>query len=381
MKIHFVDLVTQYQKIQPEIDEAILRVVRSGQYILGREVQEFEASIADYLKVNYAIGCASGTDALQIAMMAMGIGDGDEVITSPFSFVATAETILLLGAKPIFVDINEKTYNIDADKIEQAITPRTKAIIPVHLYGQAVDMDPIMEIAKQHRLKVIEDTAQAIGAEYKGKKVGTFGNAGCISFYPSKNLGAYGDAGLVVTNETLLAEHARMITIHGSKRKYQHEILGINSRLDTIQAAILNVKLKYLDQWTQARQSFAFQYDEALKAMNVITPYVAPDRTHIYHLYSIRVFSQSGKTRDGLAQHLNANGIPTAIHYPIPLHLQTAFRHLGYSEGDFPVAERVAKEILSLPMHTELNEQQITYITESIKEYVGVRLMRTIRSL
>jgi dTDP-4-amino-4,6-dideoxygalactose transaminase len=368
--IRLVDLLGQYQKIKPEIDAAVMQVLGSTQFIMGKEVGEFESAVAGYLGVKYAIGCASGTDALLIALMALGIGRGDEVITSPFTFVATAETVVLLGATPVYVDIDAKTYNIDPSKIEQAITSRTKAIIPVHLYGQSADMDPIMELAQKHGLKVIEDAAQAFGAEYKGKKVGSLGDVACISFFPSKNLGACGDAGMITTNDEQLAKRIRMISLHGSQKKYQHEILGLNSRLDTLQAAILRVKLKYLDGWNQRRQSFAAMYSEQLDGAGVVTPYVMPGCKHIYHQYSIRLPKASGKTRDALITFLNSKEIPTAIHYPIPLHLQNAFAFLGKKLGDYPVSEATAREILSLPMHTELDREQIGYITTEIKAFL-----------
>jgi dTDP-4-amino-4,6-dideoxygalactose transaminase len=304
-------------------------------------------------------------------MMALGIGVGDEVITSPFTFVATAETIVLLGGTPVYVDIDPMTYNIDPSKIERAITGTTKAIIPVHLYGQPADMDPIMEIANRHGLKVIEDAAQAFGAEYKGRKAGNFGDSACFSFFPTKNLGAFGDAGMVTTNDQELAERMRMISLHGSRKKYQHEILGINSRLDTLQAAILKAKIKYVNAWNRSRQDFAGRYSRELKDSGVITPYVMPGSTHIYHQYSIRLPRSSGKTRDALVAYLKSRGIPTAVHYPIPLHLQKAFAHLGKGEGEYPFSETVASEILSLPMHTELDEEQIEYIVRAIREFLG----------
>lgn len=369
--IKLVDLFGQYQRIKPEIDEAVANVLASTQFILGKEVGEFESAAASYLGTKYAIGCASGTDALQIAMMALGIGVGDEVITSPFTFVATAETIVLLGGTPVYVDIDPMTYNIDPSKIERAITGTTKAIIPVHLYGQPADMDPIMEIANRHGLKVIEDAAQAFGAEYKGRKAGNFGDIACFSFFPTKNLGAFGDAGMVTTNDQELAERMRMISLHGSRKKYQHEILGINSRLDTLQAAILKAKIKYVNAWNRSRQDFAGRYSRELKDSGVITPYVMPGSTHIYHQYSIRLPRSSGKTRDALVAYLKSRGIPTAVHYPIPLHLQKAFAHLGKGEGEYPFSETVASEILSLPMHTELDEEQIEYIVRAIREFLG----------
>jgi dTDP-4-amino-4,6-dideoxygalactose transaminase len=369
--IKLVDLFGQYQKIKPEIDQAVMNVLASTQFVLGKEVGDFESVAASYLGIKYAIGCASGTDALQVALMALGIGNGDEVITSPFTFVATAETIVLLGATPVYVDIDPMTYNIDASKIERAITGRTKAIIPVHLYGQPADMNPIMEIAQRRGLKVIEDAAQAFGAEYKGRKTGNLGDIACFSFFPSKNLGAFGDAGMVTTNDEHLAERMRMISLHGSRKKYQHEILGLNSRLDTLQAAVLKVKIKYVDAWNRSRQDFAATYSRKLMDSSVITPYVMPGCTHIYHQYSIRLPRTSGKSRDALVAYLKSRDVPTAVHYPIPLHLQKAFAHLGRGEGDYPFSETVASEILSLPMHTELDEGQIEYIVREIKEFLA----------
>lgn len=366
MKLHMVDVVGQYQKIKPEIDSAIHKILDAGTFVLGKEVGEFECQIAGYLGVKYAVGCASGTDALQVAMMALDIGPGDEIITTPFTFVATTETIVLLGAKPVYVDIDPKTFNIDPGKIETAITPRTKAIIPVHLYGQAAAMDSIMEIARKHNLKVIEDSAQALGAAYKGKKVCTFGDVACISYFPSKNLGAFGDAGMVVTNDIALGEKMRMIIVHGSKQRYHHEILGVNSRLDTLQAVILSVKLHYLDQWNTARRRASSRYNELLKGTPVEVPYVSPDCDHIFHQYTIRV-----PRRDALAEHLKQKGIPHAIYYPIPLHLQKAFAIAGQSKGAFPITEQAGDEVLSLPMHTELSEEQLTFITDAIKEFYG----------
>ncbi|MGH2567649.1 MAG: DegT/DnrJ/EryC1/StrS family aminotransferase [Bacteroidota bacterium] len=362
MKIQMVDVVSQYQKIKPEIDAAIQRVLESGQFILGKEVAEFEADAARYLGVQHAIGCASGTDALQIALMALGVGPGDEVVTTPFTFVATTEAVVLLGAKPVYVDIEPMTYNIDPTKIEKAITPKTKALIPVHLYGHAADMDSIMEIANGRGLPVIEDTAQAIGATYKGRKVGGIGAAGCISFYPSKNLGAFGDAGLIVTNRPALAETMRMIANHGSRIRYRHEVLGVNSRLDSIQAAVLNVKLRFLDQWHEARRSAAQLYNRLLEDVGVTRPAELPYAKHIYHQYAIRV-----PQRDKVAGSLAKQGIPHAIHYPIPLHLLEAFSVAGSPKGSFPITEKAAEEVLSLPMHTELTEEQQQYVVDALK--------------
>jgi dTDP-4-amino-4,6-dideoxygalactose transaminase len=361
--IHMVDVVGQYQKIKREINEAALRVIESGQYILGKEVTEFENEISNYLGVKYAIGCASGTDALMVAMMALNIGSGDEVITTPFTFVATTETIVLLGARPVYVDIDPKTFNLDPSKVEAVITKKTKAIIPVHLYGQSVDMDPLLEIANKHEIPIVEDMCQAIGADYKGKKVGGLGVLGCISFFPSKNLGALGDAGMIVTNDAMLAEKLRMIVVHGSRVRYKHEILGVNSRLDALQAAMLRVKLRYLDEWINARRMAAAMYNRLFEHSSVEIPYEASYGKHVFHQYTVRL-----KKRDEVASYLGGKKIPHAIYYPIPLHLQEAYSTIGELNGKFPVTEQAANEVLSLPMHTELDEEQQKYIVESVLE-------------
>ncbi|MCX6149374.1 MAG: DegT/DnrJ/EryC1/StrS family aminotransferase [Ignavibacteriales bacterium] len=365
MKIPMVDLKKQYEAIKEEIDSSIMEVVESTQFILGKKVGEFESNCAGYLDVKFAIACASGTDALQVAMMALDIKTGDEVITTPFTFVATAETIAILGAVPVYVDIDEKTYNIDPEKIEAAITPKTKAIIPVHIYGQSVDLDPILAIARKHNLYVIEDAAQAFGTEYKGKKVCGFGDVAATSYFPSKNLGAYGDAGMMFTQDEKIAEKLKMIALHGSKERYIHEILGVNSRMDTLQAAVLNVKLKHIDEWNKARAKNADLYREGLKNADLILPYVAEFSTHIYHQFTIRV-----KDRDGLQKHLTEKGIPSAVHYPIPLHMQPAFKDVN-RKYNLPIADKMAKEVVSLPMFPELTKEQIVYITEAIIEFVG----------
>jgi len=364
MKLQMVDLLTQYDSIKDEIDNAVLNVIRSGQYILGKEVKQLEDEITKYLNCKHAVGCASGTDALQIALMALNIGPGDEVITTSFTFVATAETIALLGAKPVYVDIRERDFNIDPGKIEDAITERTKAIIPVHLYGHPAPMDEIMAIAGKHNIPVIEDTAQAIGAGYNGVKVGTIGAFGCISFFPSKNLGAYGDGGMIITNDDALAEKVRMITNHGSRQRYYHSEIGVNSRLDTVQAAILLVKLKYLDGWNENRRAAAERYSALLQDLPVKTPIELPGNYHIYHQYTIRC-----EKRDAFAGYLKEKNIPHAIYYPIPLHLQEAYSYLGYTKGDFPVTEKLTEKVLSLPMHPELTDEQQISITNVIKEF------------
>jgi dTDP-4-amino-4,6-dideoxygalactose transaminase len=364
MKLQMVDVVGQYAKLKSEIDSAIHRVIDSGQFINGKEVGEFECSTAGYLGAKFAIACASGTDALQIAMMALGIGPGDDVVTTPFTFVATAETIAILGARPVYVDIDPRTYNLDPAKLEAAITPKTKAIIPVHLYGHPVDMDPVMEIAARHGIRVIEDCAQAMGASYKARKVGTIGDIGCISFFPSKNLGCFGDGGMMITDDKPLAEKMHMIAAHGSRVKYYHEVLGVNSRLDTIQAAVLGVKLRHLEEYNSARQRAAVLYDTLLEGTPVTVPYEDPTGQHIYHQYTIRA-----PRRDRLAEELKRKGIPHAIYYPVPLHLQSAFSMSGTKAGDFPEAERAAGEVLSLPMHTELTGEQQAFVADAIKEF------------
>ncbi|MFZ1979505.1 MAG: DegT/DnrJ/EryC1/StrS family aminotransferase [Bacteroidota bacterium] len=359
--IQMVDVVGQYKKIKAEIDAAVQCVLDSGQYILGKEVSEFEKEIASYLGVQHAIGCASGTDALQAAMMALGLQPGDEVITTPFTFVATTETIVLLGAKPVYVDIDPQTFNIDPSGVESAITKKTKAIIPVHLYGQSTDMDPLVTVANKYGISIIEDMCQAIGTEYKGKKVGGLGKIGCISFFPSKNLGAFGDGGMIVTNDASIAEKLRMIAAHGSRVRYKHEILGVNSRLDTLQAAMLRVKLKYLDRWIEARRTAASLYTKLFQGSVVVTPVEAPYGKHVFHQYTIRL-----KNRDLVAQHLSEKKIPYGIYYPIPLHLQEAYHSVSICHGPLPATDQAVKEVLSLPMHTELDEEQLQYIAENI---------------
>jgi dTDP-4-amino-4,6-dideoxygalactose transaminase len=364
MQIKMIDLQRQYRMIKSEIDEAIQSVVDSTHFILGKPVKDFESQMANYLNVEYTIGCASGTDALQVALMALGIGENAEVITSPFSFAATVETLLLLGSRPVFVDIDPQTYNLDVSQISNRITSTTKAILPVHLYGQPADMDAILSIARSNGLFVIEDTAQAIGARYKGIMVGTMGHIGCFSFFPSKNLGAYGDAGGLATHDPALAERCRMICVHGSKEKYRHEILGVNSRLDTLQAAILGAKLKHLESWTNARIRIAQRYNLAFQGLDLITPACGADVRHVYNQYSIRTTQ-----RDALASFLKARGIAYAIHYPMPLHLQPAYRTFFSSQCSLPVAEAVSREIISLPIFPEMEEEEIQTVIAAVHEY------------
>jgi len=361
--MQMVDLVTQYKQLKPEMDKAIQRVLDSGYFIMGPELKALENEVADYLGAKHTVGCASGTDALQVSLMAADIGPGDEVITTPFTFVATVEVIALLGAVPVYVDIDPVSYIIDPDQIEAAITEKTKAIIPVHLYGQTAPMEQIMEIADKHNLVVIEDTAQAIGAERHGQKAGTFGTMGCISFFPSKNLGAYGDAGMVVTDDAELAEKVRMVTKHGSKVKYQHELLGVNSRLDALQAAILRVKLPHLNEWNAKRAQLAEKYKAGITAKDVTLPQTLSGNNHIYHQFSIQV-----PDRDDFQEYLKEKGIPTAIHYPIPLHKQPAFKSIGRNTG-VAVCDEVSEHIISLPIYPEMPESDQSLVIETINGY------------
>jgi len=374
--MEFLDLKKQYKLIKKEIDAAIKRVLKSGHFIGGEEVEKFEKEVAKFCGTKYAIGVNSGTDALFLSLKALGIDKGDEVITTPFTFIATAEVIVNTGAKPVFIDIEPRTFNINPEKIERAITKKTKAMIPVYLFGQMADMSEIMRIARKYRLYVIEDAAQAIGATIKSKiknqkskrlMAGIIGDLGCFSFFPSKNLGAYGDGGMVVTDNKELADKIRLLRNHGSspKEKYLNLVLGTNSRLDTIQAAILRVKLKYLSKWSRKRAEKASYYNENLRRTgDIITPYIAPDRTHIFHQYAIRT-----KSRDKLQQYLKEKEIPTMIYYPLPLHLQPAFKYLGHKKGDFPEAEKAAKEVLSLPVYPELSRKSQDFIIGKIKKF------------
>ena len=367
MKIPLVDLKAQYNSIRGEIERAIQKVIEGGQFILGEEVEALEKEIAHFLGVKYAVGVASGTDALQLALLACDVKPGDEVITTPFTFIATAEAITQCGARPVFVDIDPRTYNIDSSKIEPAITKRTKAILPVHLYGQPADMDSILELARKYGLKVIEDCAQAFGAGYKGKKVGSMGDAGCLSFFPSKVLGAYGDGGMVITNAPEIAEKVNMLRNHGSKQKYYYLIPGFNSRLDELQAAILRVKLRHIEKWISERRRKAAFYVRLLKGVEgVETPYEAPWGFHMFNYYTIRVRNGRGELQKSLASH----GIATAVYYPLSLHLQEVYRSLGYKSGDFPRSEQAQEQVLSLPIYPELEEKQVEEITKVIKDFM-----------
>jgi dTDP-4-amino-4,6-dideoxygalactose transaminase len=365
MKVPFLDLKRQYGTIKKEIDEAVFSVLSNTQFILGPEVKSFEEKVAAYCGAKFAIGVASGTDALLLSLRACGVKPGDEVITSSFSFFASAGVISRLGAVPVFADIDAETYNIDPDQIEKKISQKTKAIMPVHLFGQCADMDPILKIAKEHNLKVVEDAAQAIGAEYKGRKAGTMGDFGCFSFFPSKNLGGAGDGGMVVTNGPEMAEMIRILRVHGSKPKYYHSTIGYNSRLDTIQAAILGVKLKYLDGWSKERRKHAETYNSALKNFDIITPKEESFSYHIYNQYTIAV-----KDRDELRKYLKEKEIGHDSYYPVPLHLQECYSFLGYREGDLPISEKRAEEVVSIPIYPELTGEEQEYVISTIKEFV-----------
>ncbi len=369
MKIPMADLKAQYDSLKNEIDGAIRSVIENSQFILGSEVKTFESEIAAYCQTKYAVGVASGTDALKLALLATGIKSGDEVITTPFTFIATTEAITKCGASPVFADIDSKTYNIDPANIKSKITERTKAILPVHLYGQSADMAPILELAARYNLKVIEDCAQALGTEYRSRKVGSLGDAACLSFFPSKVLGAYGDGGMVVTSNPEIAEKVTMLRNHGSKQKYYYPVSGFNSRLDELQAAILRVKLRYLDHWIQLRQQKAAGYSQSLGQIDGIgLPYVTPDSYHIFNYYTIRLEDRK-IGRDKLLKYLGAQGIATAIYYPLSLHLQEVYKHLGYKAGDFPESEKAQEAVFSLPIYPELSNQEIEEITRLIKTF------------
>ncbi len=369
MNLPLVNLKAQYNLHKEEIDEAIQKVIEGTDFVLGPEVRALEEEIVSYLKVKYAIGVASGTEALLLALIACNIKSGDEVITTPFTFIATTEAIMQCGATPVFVDIEPKTYNIDPKKIESKITRKTKAILPVHLYGQPAEIKPILELAKKYNLMVIEDCAQSLGAEYMGKKTGSFGDAGCLSFYPSKILGAYGDGGMVVTNNPEIAEKVRMLRNHGCKDKYYHHFLGFNSRLDNLQAAILRVKLKHVSKWIEKRQQAAEVYARYFKEVEeIVLPQVGLNRTHVYNYYTIRL--KDSQNRNQLQEYLYTQGIASAIYYPLSLHLQEVYRHLGYKKGDFPESEKAQERVLSLPIYPEITEEQIGKVAKTIKSWV-----------
>lgn len=365
--IPFVDLKAQYHAIKDEIEQAVQRVLENTSFIMGPEVTSFEASWASFCEIPYAVGVASGTAALQLGLLALGVGEGDEVITTTHTFIATAEAIRHVGARPVFVDIDPKTYNIDPVLVEAAVTRQTKAIIPVHLYGQPAEMDSIKAVATEHNLFIVEDAAQAHGARYKNRPVGEFGQVAAFSFYPGKNLGAYGDAGAVVTTSDSLAQKIRMLSNHGRQEKYRHEIHGFGERLDALQAAILNVKLNYLRQWTEQRQAIAQHYFEELAGLPLQLPYCPDYIDPVYHLFVIQLESQ--QIRDQLQRYLQKNDVSSGIHYPIPLHLQPALSYLHYKKGAFPHAEKAAETILSLPIYPELTDTQQDKVITAIRRF------------
>jgi UDP-2-acetamido-2-deoxy-ribo-hexuluronate aminotransferase len=372
-QIQMVDLKGQYEKIQNEIDTAVLDVIRSTQYINGSEVKNFQADLESYLNIKHVIPCGNGTDALQVAMMALDLKPGDEVITTSFTFVATVEVIALLGLTPVLVDVLPDTFNIDPDAVRRAITPKTKAIVPVHLFGQCVDMEPLLDLAKEHNLHIIEDTAQAIGADYifsngSRQKAGTMGIIGCTSFFPSKNLGCYGDGGAIFTNNDELAKKLRIVVNHGMEIRYYHDSIGVNSRLDAIQAAILRVKLKRLDEYAEARRKAADFYDKGFADHSQIKiPERSKFSTHVFHQYTLII---ENIDQFNLQKYMSEQQIPVMIYYPVPMHMQKAYLDPRYNEGDFPVTEMLSKSVISLPMHTELDEEQLNHITNTLLDYI-----------
>ena len=368
MNVPLLDLKAQYHVIKPEVLSAIEAVCDEQGFVLGPRVVAFEEATAQYIGSRYAIGCASGSDALLLSLMAMGVKAGDEVITIPFTFFATAGAISRLGAKPVFVDIQPDTFNIDPALIEQAVTPRTKAIIPVHLFGQCADMAAINEIAKRKKIYVIEDACQAIGAAQQGKRVGIFGDTGCFSFFPSKNLGGFGDGGLITTNDKALADSMAMLRVHGSQVRYLHEAIGINSRLDALQAAVLQIKLKYLDQWNEGRRRNAERYQQLFAKTKhadcVVLPPTRHGNFHVYNQFTVRV-----PRRDELRAFLKEKGVGTEVYYPLPMHLQNCYRELGHQKGSFPLSEQAAEEVMSIPIYPELTEAQQGYVVDTIAEF------------
>jgi dTDP-4-amino-4,6-dideoxygalactose transaminase len=365
MKVPFVDLNAQYQSLKHEVLPAIERVLESSQFVLGKAVEDFERAFATAHGMKHCIGVGTGTDALHVALWALNIGPGDEVITVPHTFIATAEAISLTGARPVFVDVDPETYTMDPNKLSDAITPRTKALVPVHLYGQPAAMTAIAEVAQRYRIPIVEDACQAHSAQYDGKFVGHFGVAAAFSFYPGKNLGAYGEGGAVTTNDDALAGRIRILRDHGSERKYHHLVVGHNYRLDGIQGAVLGVKLPHLHGWTEARRRHAARYNKLLAGKgDLVLPKEDPRARHVYHLYVVQTAH-----RDELQKFLSAREIATGLHYPVPLHLQHAYKHLGYKQGDFPVTEALAEKILSLPMYAELTDEQMDAVVEAIEDF------------
>jgi dTDP-4-amino-4,6-dideoxygalactose transaminase len=366
MRVNLVDLKVQYETIKEEIDRAVMTVMENANFILGKQVDEFECKFAEFCGTRYSVGVGSGTDAIFLSLRALGIGEGDEVITTTNTFVATVLGISKAGAKPVLVDIEPDNYNIDPSKIKDAVTSKTRAIIPVHLYGKMSDMDSITTIAKKYNLKVVEDACQAHGASYNSKRAGSIGTLSCFSFYPAKNLGAYGDGGMIVMNDEHLYSKLKMLRDYGQSKKYYHDFEGYNSRLDTIQAAVLLVKLGYLDDWNEKRRKCARLYNELLANVDVVIPIEEEEFKHVYHLYVIRTVK-----RDEMINFLKSRDIYCGIHYPIPIHLQKAYKNLGYKNGDFPITEKYASQILSLPMFPELTEEQIYYVVDNIKEFLN----------
>ncbi len=373
LKVPFVDLSAQLEPIREQVEEAIARVLDTSQFVLGPDMRAFEQEFAAYCGVEHAVGVDNGTAALELSLRAFGIGPGDEVITTANTFISTALAISHVGATPVFVDVDPETYTMSIPHLEAAITERTRAVIPVHLYGQAADMDPILGLAREHNLTVIEDACQAHGARYKGRPVGGLGDAAAFSFYPSKNLGAFGDGGIVTTNRAEVAEAIRKLRNIGQADKNRHEVLGHNHRLDTMQAAILRVKLPHLDAWNASRRRLAGLYAEALADSGVVIPTVMPGNVHVWHLYVIRT-----RQRDSLREFLAERGIATGIHYPVPIHLQPAYQQLGYRQGDFPISEQLAGEIVSLPMYAELTPGAIEHVAKAIRDFIAERAVESL---
>ncbi|MBI3939305.1 MAG: DegT/DnrJ/EryC1/StrS family aminotransferase [Acidobacteria bacterium] len=368
MQVPFVDLKTQCRALKGEVLQAIEGVLDRADFILGEEVSLLEEEFASYCGVRYAVGLDSGISALELGLRALGIQAGDEVITVANTFIATASSISFAGARPVLVDVDPRTYNMDPPAVEAAITHRTRAVVPVHLYGQPADMDPILSIAEKHRLVVLEDACQAHGAHYKGRRVGSLGHAAAFSFYPGKNLGAFGDGGMLVTNSAEVADKVRMLRNYGQSRKYVHDFLAFNHRLDTVQAAVLRIKLRHLDEWNRNRRKRAALYDQLLKDVEVVTPFASPLAEHVYHLYVIRT-----RRRDEMQAWLQSRAISTGMHYPIPIHLQNAYRDLNYPAGKFPVTEKSAGEILSLPMYPEMGENQVSFVAQAVSDFFSAR--------
>ena len=373
MTVSMTDLTAQYRVLKPEIDEAIQRVLTTGTFILGNEVKSFEQAVAEYTGTSQAVGVASGTDALLLALLACGIGEGDEVITTPFSFVATSESIARTGATPVFVDIESNTLNIDGQALANAITPRTKGIVLVHLYGHPCDMTTLMSLAKKHDLRVVEDCAQAMGATWQGQKVGSFGDCGCFSFFPSKMLGAYGDGGLVTTHDPVIAERLRILRSHGARTRYHYDTNGFNSRLDSLQAAILKVKLQHLPEWIDSRRAIAARYGETLDTIpGVQTPFEHPVAGHVFNYYTIRIDGAAAR-RDSLAAHLKNSDVASAVYYPIPLHVQHLHSNLGYKHDDFPHAALASHQVLALPIYPDMTRTQVQQVIDAVSSFKGFK--------